>query len=202
MRLQSGWHWQAGSPGLQSRRRGPGRREGRLGERAQASLAAPAPGRRQPGFTESLTPGPAVPLALGPRPRARDSGSPGRLLNDVSIPELKKSTNLKLLLKSSVQMKSKSQTFAVTVHCSGTPCRRSSAEIEFRQFGRLARGRVLAQEKQPSEVGAGPPLGAKALKSLQDSKHDGPLLKRQNFKIQALVNQRVYGDLKPPLLPK
>ena len=45
----------------------------------------------------------------------------------------------------------------------GTPCRRSSAEIEFRQTGRLARGRV--SEKQPSEVRAGPPLGAKASRS-------------------------------------
>ncbi len=48
----------------------------------------------------------------------------------------------------------------------GTPCRRSSAEIEFRQSGRLARGRV--SEEQPSEVRAGPTLGAKA--SRQDSK--------------------------------
>ena len=46
----------------------------------------------------------------------------------------------------------------------GTPCRRSSAEIEFRQSGGLAtRGRV--SEKQPSEVCAGPPLGAKASRS-------------------------------------
>ena len=45
----------------------------------------------------------------------------------------------------------------------GTPCRRSSAEIEFRQSGRLARGRV--SEEQPSEVRAGPPLGAKASRS-------------------------------------
>ena len=45
----------------------------------------------------------------------------------------------------------------------GTPCRRSSAEIEFRQSGRLARGRV--SEQQPSEVRAGPPLGVKASRS-------------------------------------
>ena len=40
---------------------------------------------------------------------------------------------------------------------------RSSAEIEFWQSGRLARGQV--SEKQPSEVRAGPPLGAKASRS-------------------------------------
>ena len=45
----------------------------------------------------------------------------------------------------------------------GTPCMQSSAKIEFRQSARLARGRVL--EKQPSEVHAGPPLGAKASQS-------------------------------------
>ena len=38
-----------------------------------------------------------------------------------------------------------------------------SAEIEFWQSGRLARGRV--SEQQPSEVRAGPPLGAKASRS-------------------------------------
>ena len=59
-------------------------------------------------------------------------------------------------------MYSKSQTFAEYTVV-GTPCRRSSAEIEFRQTGRLARGRV--SEKQPSEVRAGPPLGAKASRS-------------------------------------
>ncbi len=46
----------------------------------------------------------------------------------------------------------------------GTPCRpQSSAEIEFRQSGRLARGRV--SEQQPSEVRMGPPLDAKASRS-------------------------------------
>ena len=42
------------------------------------------------------------------------------------------------------------------------PCRQISTEIEFRQAGRLARGRV--SEKHPSKVRAGPPLrvGAKA----------------------------------------
>ncbi len=45
----------------------------------------------------------------------------------------------------------------------GTPCRQSSAEIEFRQSGLLARGRD--SEQQPSEVRAGPPLGAKASRS-------------------------------------
>ncbi len=45
----------------------------------------------------------------------------------------------------------------------GTPCRRSSADIEFQQSGRLARGRV--SEKHPPEVRAGLPLGAKASRS-------------------------------------
>ncbi len=45
----------------------------------------------------------------------------------------------------------------------GTPCRRSSAEIEFLQSGLLARGQV--SEQQPSEVRAGPPLNAKASRS-------------------------------------
>ena len=65
----------------------------------------------------------------------------------------------------------------------GAPCRRSSAEIKFRQTGQLARGRV--SEKQPSEVRAGPPLGAKASRS---KFKNGPLLKRQKFKIEPLVN--------------
>ncbi len=68
-----------------------------------------------------------------------------------------------------------------------TPCRRrSSAEIEFRQSGRLARGRV--SEMQPLEIRAGQPLGAKASRSKIQK---GPLLKRQIFKIQARVNPRV-----------
>ena len=37
------------------------------------------------------------------------------------------------------------------------------ANVEFQQTGRLARGRV--SEKQPSEVRAGPPVGAKASRS-------------------------------------
>ncbi len=37
---------------------------------------------------------------------------------------------------------------------------KASAEIEFQQSGRLARGQV--SEEQPSEVRAGPPLGANA----------------------------------------
>ncbi len=80
----------------------------------------------------------------------------------VSLPELKKSTNLKLILNlvtiqcTNVEQKVELLQYIVV----GTPCRRSSAYIEFWQSGRLARGRVL--EKQPSEVRAGPPLGAKA----------------------------------------
>ena len=71
----------------------------------------------------------------------------------------------------------------------GTPCRRlgSSAEIEFRQTGRrLARGRV--SEKQPSEVRAGPPLGAKASRSKIQKWSVTQSLKRQKFKIESRVN--------------
>ncbi len=56
----------------------------------------------------------------------------------VSIPELKMSTNLKTLFKCSVQMYKKWCILQYTVV--GTPCRRNSAEIEYRQTGRpLAR---------------------------------------------------------------
>ncbi len=64
------------------------------------------------------------------------------------------STNLNMHLKPSVQ--NVWQNLYTVV---GTPCRQSSAKIEFWQSWRLARGRF--SEKQPSEVRAGPPLGAK-----------------------------------------
>ncbi len=83
----------------------------------------------------------------------------------VSIPELKMSTNLKLILYlftiQSTKCRAEVELLQYTVV--GTPCRPSSAEIEFRQSERLARGRV--SEQQPSEVRAGPPLGAKASRS-------------------------------------
>ena len=72
------------------------------------------------------------------------------------------STNLKMHLKPSVQdvwQNLDSGRYTVV----GTPCRQSSAKIEFRQSERLARGQV--SEQQPSEVRAGPPLGAKASRS-------------------------------------
>ena len=78
----------------------------------------------------------------------------------VFIPELKKSTNLKLILNilkiqcTNVEQKSD--------FCS-TLLQYNFLAIEFRQSGLLARGRV--SEEQPSEVGAGPPLGAKASRS-------------------------------------
>ncbi len=87
------------------------------------------------------------------------------LLHGVPIAELKMSTNLKRLLKSTVQMYYKMLHFAV--HCSWytLSAKQCCGEIEFRQTqtGRLARGRV--SEKQPLEVRAGPPLGAKASRS-------------------------------------
>ncbi len=65
----------------------------------------------------------------------------------VSIPELKKLTNLKMHLKPSVQ----------------DVWQNLDSEIEFWQSGRLARGRV--SEQQPSEVRAGPPFCVKASRS-------------------------------------
>ena len=70
------------------------------------------------------------------------------------------STNLKLILNilkiqcTSVEQKSD--------FCS-TLLQYNFLAIEFRQSGLLARGRV--SEQQPSEVRAGPPLGAKASRS-------------------------------------
>ena len=101
----------------------------------------------------------------------------------------------------------------------GTPCRRSSAEIEFRQSGRLAVGASLGGAAFGSSRG---PATWCESKSLQDSKmvsySNGKYLKFRRglnrWLIFARLKLRLFvcsmhpkapvlqSDLKPPLLPK
>ena len=85
------------------------------------------------------------------------------IAHGVSIPELKKSTNLKIHLKPSVQdVWQNLDSGRYTV--GGTLVGKAVQKLNFGSLGGwLLRGRV--SEKQPSEVGAGPPLGAKASRS-------------------------------------
>jgi hypothetical protein len=134
------------------------------------NAAVTVTGRLELEIMQVITAGPLQGLA------GRNSVIPSEArqrAHGVSISEPKMSiswsTDLKYILKPSVQMYCKMWHFAV--HCSnilqytavGTPRRQSSAEIEFRHTGHLARGQIL--EKQPSEVRAGPPLAVKASSS-------------------------------------